>query len=187
MLRLWARFFKIEPYQAEFQLQQLTCKYLRSLGTATSEKGLYSEFSNARFRNILSLNFDRRIALSFPRPHFKVGPTPCPEGSHGETLYRHDLLGHVDGTQTRIWYPHGDTRKFSTLKLGVRKYGFYVVTILEARSNFSDYWRFKPSWNSKPRDVWTGWRLHRRQGRAEIRCCSHAQLELYAPRDCIHR
>jgi hypothetical protein len=151
MLRLWARVKEIEPFQAELQLQKLACDYLRSLEAIKSQNSLYREFSNARFNDIISLNFDRRIALSFPRPQFKSGPAPCPEGSHGETLYRHDLLDHADGAQTRIWYPHGDTRKWSTLKLGVRKYGFYVGTISEAKGGhnpgYSDSWRHKRSWD----------------------------------------
>jgi hypothetical protein len=149
MLRLWARVKRIEPYQAEAQLQKLTCEYLRSLEATASALSLYRDFSNAQFADIVSLNFDRRLALSFREPRFKRGPAHCPQGTYGETLYRHDLLEHADGTQTRIWYPHGDTRKAATLKLGVRKYGFYIGTIAEVQSgapaDFAD-WRFKRSW-----------------------------------------
>jgi hypothetical protein len=154
MLRLWARVKKIEPFEAELELQKLTCNYLRSLEAAASKYSLYGEFSNARFGDILSLNFDRRVALSFRTPRFNSGPAPCPRGSHGEPLYRHDLLQHADGTETRIWYPHGDTRKFATLKLGVRKYGFYVATIREAtfrhEPGYTDNWRFKRGWQQWP-------------------------------------
>lgn len=147
MLRLWARVKHVEPFQAEVELQKLTCDYLRSLEANAAHRGLYLEFSSARFADVLSLNFDRRMALSFPTLHFKGGPNPCPEGSHGETLYRHDLLEHTGGIRTRIWYPHGDTKKPSTLKLGVRKYGFYVGTIEESQSGRGEDWRFKRAWN----------------------------------------
>jgi len=147
MLRLWARVKRVEPFEAEDQLQKLACAYLRSLEAGASERVLYREFSSARFADILSLNFDRRLALSFPKAKFKTAGNSCPEGPHGESLYRHDLLEDAAGFRTRVWYPHGDTKKYSTLKLGIRKYGFYVGTIEETQSNCGDDWRFKRSWD----------------------------------------
>ena len=147
MLRLWARVKRVEPFEAEIELQKIACAYLRSLEAAASRSVIYREFSSARFADVISLNFDRRIALSFSGSQFKCGPNPCPQGSHGETLYRHDLLQHAGGMRTRIWYPHGDTKKFSTLKLGVRKYGFYLGTIAEADSGQGESWRFTRSWD----------------------------------------
>lgn len=146
MLRLWSRVKRVEPFQAEVQLQQLTCQYLRSLEASSSDRELYREFASARFADVLSLNFDRRVALSVESPRFKSAPSPCSEGSHGETLYRHDLLQRGSGLSTRIWYPHGDTKKYSTLKLGVRKYGFYVGTIEEIHSGDGESWRVKRPW-----------------------------------------
>ena len=139
MLRLWARIKQVEPFEAEVQLQKITCAYLRSLEAVGSARALYREISAARFADVISLNFDRRVALSLRGCRFMSGPNPCPEGSHGETLYRHDLLAHAPDVHTRIWYPHGDTKKFSTLKLGVRKYGFYIGTIGEAHSGSGEY------------------------------------------------
>jgi hypothetical protein len=46
-----------------------------------------------------------------------------------------------------VWYPHGDTKKFSTLKLGVRRYGFYVVLLAESHLRLGDQWRFKRAWH----------------------------------------
>jgi hypothetical protein len=149
MLRAWARIKAVEPFQAESQLQQLTCRYLRSLEPIASQRSLYLEFSSARFTNIISLNFDRRIALSFSKTSFQSAPVPCPEGSHGEALYRHDLLVSADGSATRIWYPHGDTKKSATLKLGVRKYGFYVGILEEAIENRGDEWRVRRSYHDE--------------------------------------
>lgn len=143
MLRFWATKNGIEPYQAELQLQKFTCNYLRQREEKSSNWKLYREFASARFKDIISLNFDRRLALSWNKLKFITAPSKCPEGSHGETLYRHDLLSHKTEGQTRIWYPHGDTKKYSTLKLGNRRYGFYVVTFEESMHHFGDKWRFK--------------------------------------------
>lgn len=146
LLRLWADRHELEPFEAEQKLQTFVCQELREQETRYSAFELYSEFAEARFRDIISLNFDRRIALSSGREKFVVGPKRCPEGSHGEALYRHSLIPHDAGAVTRIWYPHGDTRKASTLKLGVRKYGFYVVTLRESLGETDDQWRYKRSW-----------------------------------------
>jgi hypothetical protein len=146
LLRMWARINQIEPYQAENQLQRFACESLREAEQAARGWQLYREVVDARFADIISLNFDRRIALSSGRTSFVHAPGNCREGAQGETLYRHDRFSHPDGNQTRVWYPHGDTNKFSTLKLGVRRYGFHLVTLEESRQGFGDYWRVKRSW-----------------------------------------
>jgi hypothetical protein len=142
MLHLWARIKRVQAFQAEADLQNLTCEYLRSLERRVSGRRLYRELACARFSDILSLNFDRRIALSSPKCRLRAAPSPCPQGVHGETLYRHDFLQSDAGT-TRIWYPHGDTKKPTTLKLGIRKYGFYVGVIEETFTDMNSHWRSK--------------------------------------------
>jgi hypothetical protein len=148
LLRRWARSKGQEPFKAEQTLQKFVCEDLREQEARCRSFKLYSEFIEAQFHDIISLNFDRRLALSSDREQFDVGPERCPEGSHGEPLYRHSLVPHEGGGETRVWYPHGDTKKTSTLKLGVRKYGFYVVTLRESLGETGTYWRYKPSWES---------------------------------------
>jgi hypothetical protein len=143
MLRLWARTKKIEPYQAEGQLQKLACEHLRTCEEAAIGWELYRELVAARFADIISLNFDRRVALSSRSTKFVNAPSACREGPQGESLYRHDCVTHTPKGRTRIWYPHGDTNKFATLKLGVRKYGFHLGTLEESRQGFGDEWRVK--------------------------------------------
>jgi hypothetical protein len=116
-----------------------------------SHRTLYSEFAGARFADVISLNFDRRIALSSARTRFVSAPTPCPEGTHGEPLYRHDRIEHSKGPPTRVWYPHGDTKKFSTLKLGVRRYGFYVGSLEETTSGYGESWRVQRAYYQQDR------------------------------------
>jgi hypothetical protein len=146
MLRLWARKKKVEPFQAETDLQKLTCHHLRSQEAKASRWQLYSEFAAAGFQDLISLNFDRRIALSQPGATFMAALKP-PEGPQGEVMYRHDRIPQGEGGNTRVWYPHGDTKKFSTLKLGVRRYGFYVVLLAESHLRLGDQWRFKRAWH----------------------------------------
>jgi hypothetical protein len=147
MLRLWARTKNIEPYKAEAQLQKLACEHLRTCEQMAAAWQLYGELAGARFLDIISLNFDRRIALSSERTDFVNAPAKWREGPQGETLYRHDCISHPEGSCTRVWYPHGDTNKFATLKLGVRKYGFHLVTLEESRQGFGEEWRVKRGWN----------------------------------------
>jgi hypothetical protein len=146
LLRLWARTKRIEPYQAEAQLQKLACEHLRTCEQTAAGWQLYREVVNARFLDIVSLNFDRRIALSSEQTEFVNAPANCREGPKGEMLYRHDRISHPGGGCTRVWYPHGDTRKFPTLKLGVRQYGFHLVLLEESRQGFGDEWRVKRGW-----------------------------------------
>lgn len=143
MLRLWARTKGIEPYQAEAQLQKLACEHLRTCEEAAVGWQLYRELLAARFLDIISLNFDRRIALSSKSTKFINAPSACREGPQGESLYRHDTVTHPAGGRTRVWYPHGDTNKFATLKLGIRKYGFHLATLEESRQDFGADWRVK--------------------------------------------
>lgn len=145
MLRLWARKRGIEPFQAERELQTFACTHLKECEKAGADSVLYRGLIDARFLDIISLNFDRRLALSSGRAKFKVAPKQCPEGAQGEPLYRHDLVAHSSRLQTRIWYPHGDTAKAATLKLGVRRYGFHLVLLEESRFRFGNTWRVKKS------------------------------------------
>jgi len=114
LLRQWAAHKKVEAFRAEEQLQSFVCDELRAQEKASAHYDLYGEFLNAGFGDIISLNFDRRIALHSRREKFEA-----PE--RRDTLYRHSVVG-----DTRIWYPHGDTRKSATLRLGVRKYGTFI-------------------------------------------------------------
>jgi hypothetical protein len=103
LLRLWVRARQVEPSQAEVELQQIACAYLRGLEAVSSKRALYREIAGARFADVISLNFDRRIAFSASgRCRFERGPSPCPYGAHGETLCRHDHIDHGGGIGTRV-------------------------------------------------------------------------------------
>ena len=133
------------PFQAENKLQHSICEKLRMQEAECRSFDLYRLVATAGFPDILSLNFDRRIALSCRDQRFVSGPSPCPLGSHGESLFRHSAIQHENGTTTRVWYPHGDVKKASTIKFGVRKYGFYVAVLREYVGASDGSWRYRAS------------------------------------------
>jgi hypothetical protein len=130
------------PFQGENALQLLICEKLRMKETECRSFELYRLVAAGGFPDILSLNFDRRIALSCRDQRFVAGPSPCPLGSHGESLFRHSAIRHENGTTTRVWYPHGDVKKAATIKFGVRKYGFYVAVLREYIGASDGTWRY---------------------------------------------
>jgi hypothetical protein len=58
---------------------------------------LYREFAEAGLADIISLNFDRRIARAAAKELFDNGPKNPREGPKGRTLYRHSLVTGRDG------------------------------------------------------------------------------------------
>jgi len=145
MLCNWAEKMDVYPYQAEGQLQKFVCEELKKQEEECRHFGLYRDVARAGFEDIISLNFDRRIAMSCESSKFVSGPSPCPHGSHGESMFRHSTVSSTDGVTTRIWYPHGDVKKAATIKLGVRKYGFYIGIFRERLRKLGNSWRYKPN------------------------------------------
>ena len=145
LLCRWARREEIYPFKAEDELQRFICEELRMQEQQCSSFQLYRDVATAGFSDIMSLNFDRRIALSCDEQRFIAGPAPCPLGSHGESVFRHSLIQHEDGTTTRVWYPHGDVKKAATIKFGVRKYGYYVAVLREYVDRRDGSWRYHSS------------------------------------------
>ncbi len=144
MLCNWAERMDVYPYKAEGQLQTFVCEELKRQEQECKNFRLYRDVATAGFEDIISLNFDRRIALSCKSNKFVSGPNPCPHGGHGESMFRHSTVHSPDGV-TRIWYPHGDVKKAATIKLGVRKYGFYIGIFREHLRQLGNAWRYKPN------------------------------------------
>jgi hypothetical protein len=146
----WAQEHGLEPYEAERRLHALVVEKLRELERSEKGSTLYREFIEAGFIDILSLNFDRRLALASGSERFQVGPKNPPEGPSGRTLYRHSRVTRSDGGVTRVWYPHGDTKRAETIKLGVRRYGFHLGLIRERLGLETSSWRSRkwgaPTW-----------------------------------------
>jgi hypothetical protein len=142
----WAKKSAVYPFQAENELQRLICEELRAQEDDNRAFGLYRQVAGAGFRDILSLNFDRRIAQGYGKASsFDAGPSPSPLGSHGESIFRHSVIANGLGEVTRVWYPHGDVKKAATIKFGVRKYGFYVAVLREYVFGRDGAWRYRAS------------------------------------------
>jgi hypothetical protein len=145
LLCFWAKKKNQYPFQAENELQRLICEDLRAEEDNSRSFELYRQIAEAGFRDILSLNFDRRIARSCAKASFDAGPSPSPLGSHGESIFRHSVLRFGSNRATRVWYPHGDVKKAATIKFGVRKYGFYVAVLREYVHGQDGSWRYRAS------------------------------------------
>jgi hypothetical protein len=141
MVRQCAMAENIESYQAENALQKLVCQELREQEQASAGSELYGELLDAQFFDMVSLNFDRRVALHAARERFHPAPSGQRIRGADESIYRHSVIGHGDGAETRIWYPHGDTKKMSTLKFGVRKYGDYIAGLEQQRRSTMARWK----------------------------------------------
>ena len=144
LLCLWAKKTARYPFKAENDLQQFICEELRAQEADSRSFALYRQMVSAGFRDILSLNFDRRIAQGAAKASFEAGPSPSPLGSHGESIFRHSVIPLETGV-TRVWYPHGDVKKAATIKFGVRKYGFYVAVLREYVFGRDGAWRYHAS------------------------------------------
>lgn len=149
MLCKWARHNEVFASEAERLLQKYVCELLREREKKTSALKLYRDVAAAGFSDVISLNFDRRIAMSMKQSKFVTGPRNSPLGTYGESFFRHSLIEQRNGATTRIWYPHGDVKKTSTVKLGARRYGFYIAVFREYLEGLGGAWRYKPRRNQE--------------------------------------
>ncbi len=126
----------VQASVAEANLCRVVTQELRALESATAERRFYGRVLRAGFADIVSLNFDRRLALhGRSRAMSTAVPPPLP-GVHERlepSLYRHARVVRRR-QETRIFFPHGDTARPDTLKLGVRAYGRYIDDLEAARA-----------------------------------------------------
>lgn len=123
----------LPPFRAESDLQRGVCAYLKKL-EAGPARPLHKAWVDAGFRDVISLNFDRRIALHGSRRLCFVSPVGR-QAVDERPLYRHDRILGAHG-ESRIWYPHGDSKRADTIKLGVRRYGLYIRHLEEVRARY---------------------------------------------------
>jgi hypothetical protein len=92
---------------------------------------LYTSLLGAGFRDLVTLNFDDRIARSAPgrtlfRPLGPASATEEPFKLHRQLYQRTALHG---PRTSRLWQPHGRTDAPPTILLGVARYGRYVEAL----------------------------------------------------------
>jgi len=89
-------------------------------GGATRD--LAERLASARFRDVISFNFD----LGF---HVAPPGWVRREAGHYDPVRDHAL----HGTGARVWYPHGSVTDAASLQLGIRKYGLLIRRLELAR------------------------------------------------------
>jgi hypothetical protein len=117
LLRRHAALRDLPTPAVEAELQRDVVRYLRRFEAHASKRGMYRDFLALGFRDVLSLNFDRSLPLA----------------AGGQRMRgRTSLARRAEVAGTRVWFPHGDTLRAQTLKLGVRQYGRYVAALARA-------------------------------------------------------
>ena len=141
--------------QVENLLRQTVQKSLAEDEATASDYPFYRQFLSLDFKHIISLNFDRSLPLSVSSKKSVIEAGETIEELN-ENLFRY---AQVEDQETRIWYPHGDTQKYRTIRLGVRDYGIYLDDLQEA-FNLMKMWEredgedFDPSTDPRVKSSW---------------------------------
>jgi hypothetical protein len=125
-----------QPYATEKDLQKKVQEILNSFEENSKDHALYKLILDVGFKDIISLNFDRSLSLAGNTKSIKS--ISDQKSKDAITLYRHSQI--KNSNATRIWYPHGDTKRLDTIKLGVRKYGVYINWIESLRGSYMTRW-----------------------------------------------
>lgn len=148
--------FSRAAHEAEAALRSIVQRRLTDFERVAGDRVAYRELLEPGFADVLSLNFDRSLARAHgagPRmscsPWGSTSPRWTRRGGGGwrpdPSLFRHDLLP-TSPQPTRVWYPHGDTARQESTKLGARAYGCYLRDLDGA---FSQLQRRRRRWLSR--------------------------------------
>jgi hypothetical protein len=122
--------------QTHRKLRESLVHHLGSIERKRNALPLFGRILDLCFENILSLNIDRTLALHSTREIFV-----SEESWHRDpTFYRHSFIPHVEGVATRIWYPQGDTRDASVIRLGTVEYPAQLMSLEDWRSPMINDW-----------------------------------------------
>lgn len=125
------------PYIAENTLQKKVQEILKKFEERSKDYSLYKKILDGGFKDIISLNFDRCLSLAGNAKAIKSFSEE--KSKDAMPLYRHSIIKNTQ--KTRIWYPHGDTKRFDTIKLGIRKYGMYINWVESLRGTYMSKWQ----------------------------------------------
>lgn len=125
------------PYKTEHDLQKKVKEILNKFEDQSKNYGLYKTILDGGFKDIISLNFDRCLSLAGNTNTIKSFSEE--KSKDAMPLYRHGIVKNAQ--KTRIWYPHGDTKRFDTIKLGIRKYGMYINWVENLRGTYMNKWK----------------------------------------------
>lgn len=106
------------PHQVEHRLQRDVAQLLRETHERrAADLDFFQRFVELGFTDILSLNFDRSLLIA----------------NGGDDVVGDDTLTRMGRAgRSRVWYPHGDTKRYRSIRLGVRSYGVYIKQLESA-------------------------------------------------------
>jgi hypothetical protein len=123
---------ELSPADAERRLRNAVAARLRPFEDEAPQRPLFAEVLTWGLRDVVSLNFDLSLvrAAGEQRLSHAISREDLPalrrklgrHLPHDASLYRRAELPGAVAT-TRVWYPHGDTGRAETIKLGVHAYG----------------------------------------------------------------
>ncbi len=122
-------------FEAENQLRKKVQEQLKGFEERNRDIPFYRDFLACGFADVLSLNFDRTLALSVTTgAGSRIIQSPGIDTTWNASLLRHAVL--AEAGQQRVWYPHGDTQAYKMIKLGIRDYGVYIESLNDAFSAY---------------------------------------------------
>lgn len=122
--------------KAENLLRKIVADCLKRIENNRIQNGFLLDFLNLGFKDIISINFDRLLALDDFSTNRVIVPISKKAFNAQNTIFRHAQL--KNKTKTRIWYAHGDTENYQTIKFGVRSYGLYIRSLSAAFKSYRD-------------------------------------------------
>lgn len=135
MTSIWEKFViavreksKLPILKAENLLKREVVKCLNDFEVINKTNSFYNDFLQLGFQDIFSINFDRSLALSQDVPKKNIERITKRAFDAQHSLFRHTSIT-KNNLSSRIWYPHGDTENYLTIKLGVRSYGLYIRSL----------------------------------------------------------
>lgn len=133
-----------ETSQIEYDLKKVVVDFLKEdIEKISNNNSFMRDFLNLGFRDIISINFDRSLALQNDSKE-KVIVSPNDKYFKSDSsLFRHAVI--KNSYQTRIWYAHGDTEDIRTIKLGVRSYGTYIKSLNSVFHKYRNFIKAKRS------------------------------------------
>jgi hypothetical protein len=150
-LRHLSSIMNIQPHDAEEQLQKLVAMQLREKQISGATSSFFRRVLRLGFRDIITLNFDLHLETSSDSyKNFGEGRGKLRKSS----LYRRNEVRFADARHPiRIWHPHGDVARYSSIRLGTRLYGLYIQELERMRGNFMQYAEVYSSTPDRGRDI----------------------------------
>ena len=141
----------------ERQLKKNVINNLRDFEDKNRNQPFYKEFLNLGFKDIISFNFDRTLSLQYNDSDKVIKLSPSRSFYAQTSLFRHSVQN--SKYRTIVWYPHGDTENYRTIKLGIRSYGIYIRSLSSAfnayrkRKSQEDKKQGFEEWSNKVRSL----------------------------------